>query len=380
MRKRFVLGLLGGAILSLAVLGLYWLAILSLVLVLCLFTLKKALVRVASMPLRRGLSAVLLVFGLMVTTALFKVVVVGPFRIPSGSMQKTLYTGDVVLVNKLAFGPRLPRSPFEIPWLNIAFYFNDKARSRIKEKWWDYRRLPGMDSVRRGEMYVSETNFGYVAKRCVALPGDTLEVRGGALRVNGRSFEPSEAVRSRYGFRVRDNEGFQSFIKQKAVRLKPNDQGLYRPVLEKGFADALINSGVVDSLRILPSQHKKSNLYGPLSPWTFSDYGPYIVPKKGCRIELTPFNFSCYGRLIKDYEGAKIVRRGDGFWLRGEQVTHYNFHRDYYFMMGDNRVWTVDSRGWGPLPECNLVGRIDMVLWSSWEGEFHWERFMKFVD
>ncbi len=112
--------------------------------------------------------------------------------------------------------------------------------------------------------------------------------------------------------------------------------------------------------------------------WSIDNYGPIWIPKKGATLQLTPDNYSTYERAIRVYEHNKLERVGDKFYLNGKEVTSYTFKMNYYWMMGDNRHGSQDSRFWGFVPEDRVVGKA-WLIWFSWEGGPRWNRFSTYV-
>ncbi|HWR00613.1 MAG TPA: signal peptidase I [Chlorobaculum sp.] len=229
-----------------------------------------------------------LIIAAIVATVL-RMFVIESYRIPTGSMEKTLLAGDFLFVNKYVYGPKVP--------------FTDI-------------RLPKLHDVRRGDIIVfkfpKDRNLNYI-KRCVAVPGDTLEIRARQMFING-----------------------------KPVSLPEHGQ----------FIGAEMPPGYGD-FQIFPS----------LSNFNKDNYGPLHIPRKGDVIELTPKTLPIYRDLIAD-EGHTVSLVGDRVFVDGMALGRYTVGRNYYFAMGDNRDNSLDSRYWGFLPETDLVGQALMVYWS----------------
>lgn len=229
-----------------------------------------------------------LIIAALVATVL-RMFVVESYRIPTGSMERTLLAGDFLFVNKYVYGPKVP--------------FTDI-------------RLPKIHDVQRGDIIVfkfpKDRSLNYI-KRCVALPGDTLEIRNRQLSING-----------------------------KPVALPEHAQ----------YVAAEMPPGLPD-YQIFPM----------LSDFNKDNYGPIKVPRKGDVIGLNPGNFSLYRDLIAD-EGHDVSVSGRHIFIDGISQASYTVQRNYYFAMGDNRDNSLDSRYWGFLPETDVVGQAMMVYWS----------------
>jgi signal peptidase I len=245
----------------------------------------------------------------LVVALFLKAFVVEAFRIPSGSMEATLHVGDFLLVNKLAYGIRTPRF---IPLTNFTL-----------PTWY----APIFRSVQRGDVIVFEfPGTGGVAggrepvnyiKRCVGLPGDVVEIRDGQVFVNGVRFDfPPTAIPASAG--------------------------------------------------------GSSHLRHFVSPWgedyTGERFGPVQVPKKGDRVTITAENLPRWSAVLQG-EGHRLGLDAAGSVLiDGKPAAEYVVQRNYYFVMGDNRGNSLDSRAWGFVPEDHLIGEALLVYWS-WDPE-----------
>ena len=304
-----------------------------------------------------------IVFAVIVVTFL-NIFFFQAFVIPSPSMRETLLEGDHVFVSKLSYGPRIPQTPLTVPFTHNTLFGGESYSTLIQN---EYRRMAGFGKVQRGDIVVFNFPMGdtiltrmphyyndyyeacraegrervlqlygpvkvrpadktdHYVKRCVALPGDTLVVREGLTFIGERKKFP--------GIRLRD-EIFRT----------PNE----------------------DTANLFP-------YYSADSSWTRDFYGPLWIPAKGASVVLTEENLPIYRRIIETYEGGKA-----------EIGTTYTFKQDYYFMMGDNRHRSLDSRYWGFVPEDHIVGKPFMIWLSldptkSFPSNIRWNRFFKFL-
>ena len=108
--------------------------------------------------------------------------------------------------------------------------------------------------------------------------------------------------------------------------------------------------------------------------WTFDNLGPILIPKKGMVIPINAETHFLYGKILKLFEKCILTKKSDAYFVNEKEITTYTFKQNYYFMMGDNRKGTIDSRAWGFLPESNIVGKVQCVLFSNQYGEFQWGR------
>ncbi len=344
------------------------------------------------------------------------------FRIPSSSMERTLYTGDRLFVSKLAYGPRVPQTPLTIPFTHNVIFGKESYSTLIQKP---YRRLKGFREVQRGDCVVfgfphgdtvlrnapSEDYYTLVrvfgrdkvrsmgeivarpvdkkdhyVKRCVALPGDTLEVRDGLVWIDGVQQEVYPGVQLSYRVRTNGQRINPKIIEDLGLNVS---ELVYDPLLP-GYPAMYLTSEMLQRVRELPNvvgiednldrDASMSSLeifpFSENFAWTRDFYGPLRIPSKGSTVKLTEENLPLYERIISVYEhgdAAQALRDGE-----------YTFKQDYYFMMGDNRHNSLDSRYWGFVPEDHIVGR-PMVIWlstdqgKSFPKNIRWDRFLKFV-
>lgn len=302
-------------------------------------------------------------------------------------MENTLFPNDVIVVNKLKYGPKLPRSPFEIPWVNIAFYFNDSARATIGTPWWHYKRLPGTTTIKNGDVFVF-TMFKknmVIVKRCMGIAGDTLKIEDGTVSINNKVFNASNLILNKYEFKVKDTKVFNSKLDALNLDIAYNRINVNRFKSTLSFKDknSLEELGLIKNVtRITDTLTPQSTAYprSRYNQWNFDNYGPFIIPKKGMQITLNSENFALYNKIINTHENAEIEEIKGLYYLNGNKISTYTFKQDYYFMMGDNRKESLDSRRWGPVPEERIIGKVQCVLFSNYQDEFRWDRLFKSVN
>ena len=250
----------------------------------------------------KGLFSILILFFVVICIRVF---IVDIYLIPSLSMANTLYPKDVILVNKLIYGPNLPQSPYEIPLVNIFYFLKADSKNEFNYKVWQSKRLQGTSVIKQGDIVVFKKNEIRV-KRCVAIAGDTLKMINGKIYTNNKLFKPSGKVK-----------------KDKA------------------------------------------------------NYSQIVLPKKGMQIPLTVESFKLYRSLLIMYENVDIQDQNNNFYKNGKLIKNYVFERNYYFMLGDNRKDSRDSRNFGLIPEEDILGKVSCVLFSNKDGHFQWSRFLK---
>lgn len=332
----------------------------------------------------KGLTFFMLIFVISIS---MKLLVFGVFRIPSSSMENTLYPEDIILVNKLTYGPKLPSSPFEIPWVNFLFYLNDKARSEMDKDWWDYQRLSGADAIRQGDVLVfQESKTFFVVKRCVGLPGDVFKMVDGDVFTNDKKYISPLNIKEHYTINAKNKSIFYNQIDSIKIEamLYPSsfiDNRIEGIFSVKEFEKVKELSSVKSIKKKLEKEHKKVDLFFENnSNWTIDTMGPFTIPKKGLRIELNDKSFNLYSNTLQKFEKVKLMKKGGNYFLEGNKVLSYTFKKDYLFVMGDNRKNSKDSRFTGFLPVESIVGKVQCVLYSNYNDTFNWNRLFKGIN
>ncbi|MDQ7040560.1 MAG: signal peptidase I [Rhodothermus sp.] len=327
--------------------------------------------------MRDWLTALGLAMGLAL---LIRLLALEAYRIPSPSMEQTLLVGDFVLVSKLHYGPRLPVS-LGLPF--TAWYVPD---IRLP-----YLRLPGFTEIRRGDVivfnYPVETGpidrkTPYI-KRVVGLPGDTLWIENKVVYVNGRPFPDPDLVQQRWMLRLRPGARLSPDSLQ-AIGARNVARSAYRATLL--FFDATVavahhiaRFAEVDTLQPYSEavllQGATARKARHRERW-----GPVYIPGRGDTLYLTPQTWPFYRELLIRYEGHQIYPRPDGtFLIDGRPGQFCVIRQNYYFVLGDNRDNSLDSRAWGLVPADHVVGKA-LLIYLSWDVErrrLRWERLLR---
>ena len=346
------------------------------------------------------------------------------FMIPTSSMERSLMAGDFLFVSKYHYGTRMPMNPLSIPFIHNKIKIKGTAiPSYVDGVQLPYFRMPGLEKVERndvvvfnypfhdiddlgdgaGEVSVISLKENYI-KRCVAVAGDTLEIRNAELFINGKPGYKPPGQQISYFAKARGK--FQSKkLKELGFRVgksatgvarmsddnpnwypDPNHSNLYVFHTNEEVYQKLALMPQVDT--IYPNIQRKGDLikrdrrFGPgrdyglypndasLAPYNVDNFGPILIPKKGMTVDITDaFNYQCFKRVIVDYEGHELKRQNGKVFIDGERSDTYTFESDYYFMMGDNRHNSEDSRFWGYVPENHIVGR-PLFVFFSYESSF----------
>jgi signal peptidase I len=360
---------------------------------------KKKPFRRRKSPVREWLEALVFAF---VGVLFVKAFIFEPFAIPSDSMDNTLLAGDYIVVNKLAYGARLPVTPLSIP-------FSHQTVGGIPAylEWWNwgYHRVPGYSEIKNNDVIVfnfpAEDLFPlegkpknypidhrtHFIKRCVGLPGDTLKIVDREVFINGKALPyPGEVV---FNFVVKIDSTKRDSVKlSKLGMLRESQQGkyfLYTLTLLPAQADSL---RLIKQIISVEPELSRTGLFDeqvfPHSqkfPWNLDNFGMLVIPKKGATVKLTADSLPLYLRIIVNYEHNTVDVRNDSIFINTIYAKEYTFKQNYYFMMGDNRHYSMDSRYWGFVPEDHIVGKATMILFSydKAAGHVRWNRCFKSI-
>ncbi|WP_419241620.1 signal peptidase I [Cardinium endosymbiont of Nabis limbatus] len=342
------------------------------------------------------------VFFAAMAAALIRWMVIGLYVIPSGSMEPTLLPGDFVLVSKIHYGARTPATPLQIP---ITHQTIPGTKIPAYLDWIELPqyRLPGLSQIKRNDIVVFNTPVGheppdlreYWIKRCIAIPGDWVQITHKQLYVNHAPVDPADSVQYCYFMktkRILTPVFFEkNDIKSHVRSTVPGREGytIYTtPAKVKQLTTVLPT--YIQSVDPVEDEAGVSEpsfyAFSPVLKWTKDNFGPLQVPKKGMVIPINAQNILLYGPTIKRFEGKKNIRfTKTACWIDGQEVANYTFCRNYYFTMGDNRDQSGDSRFVGFIPEDYMVGKAVMVLLSSDRSKsffsgMRWNRLFHVVD
>lgn len=356
------------------------------------------------------------------------------YTIPTPSMERDLLVGDYLFVSKFHYGPKLPNTPLSIPFIHNALPgSNNRVKSFSDAIQLDYKRLAGLENVERNDIvvfnfpegdtviaekadqsyyelereakrrgmpsYIDNRRYTLITrpvdkkdnyiKRCVAVPGDKLEIRDGDIYINdekgivppnlqflymiqtsGTSFSPR--LMEKYGINDRDIAA-------------NNGQSIYMFLTDE-------KKEKIEKLNFVTSVTKMNDLKGEgrieVFPhdgrWNKDNFGPLIMPAKGATVALDSESIPLYRRIIEVYDDNTLEIRNGKCYINGEESNTYTFKQDYYWMMGDNRHNSLDSRFWGFVPEDHIVGK-PLFIWLSMEpdangfSKIRWNRLFKFL-
>jgi signal peptidase I len=346
------------------------------------------------------------------------------YTIPSPSMENSLLVGDYLFVSKLHYGPITPQTPLQVPLTHQTVpILNVKSYSDAVQL--PTYRFPGFSSIKRNDVvvfhvphesqYPADLRTNYI-KRCVAVAGDTISIRGGQVYLNGQPGVLAGQLQTTYFMEVASaNDEVRQALHDQGVVDYTQPDGI--PALSSSTQDAKklgyyisCTAPVADYFKKQPYVKSMEVYDGDLPPnslfpdvadkygsearsatprnWNLDTYGPLPVPKKGQTITLSPGNAAIYYKIVAQYEHNANVTWDNttGMILQdGKPLTQYTIKQNYYWMMGDNRHNSEDSRFWGFVPEDHIVGKA-VLIWLSVDpfGDFwhkvRWNRLFHTID
>jgi signal peptidase I len=392
-----------------------------------------------------------LIFAVIAVT-LINIFLFQNYRIPTGSMEKSLLIGDHLFVSKIAYGPRMPNTPIAFPFTQHTMPIT-KGKSWSDLIHWDYKRLVGTGHVRNGDPIVfnfpagdtvviedqttsyyeimrraateimyrdlsstgktqSEAHYLTLArkemwekyeiiyrpvdrrdnyvKRCIGLPGDTIYLVDGTLYVNGKLVPENKTQQTTYTILTNGTtinpKAFERLKISKADQQGYLGSSYMLPLTKENSEKISKFSNVTEVQRYIMRKGLFAPYIFPYSKvlkWNEDNFGPLWIPRKGVTVRIDTSNIRMYERIIDVYEDNDLKVEGDKILVNGVPADSYTFKMDYYWMMGDNRHNSADSRYWGFVPEDHVIGKPKFI-WLSINkdgkglGKIRWERmFMK---
>lgn len=372
-----------------------------------------------------------LLFAIVVAT-IVHTYFIQPFTIPSSSLEKSLLIGDFLFVSKINYGARTPMTAVAAPMVHDtlpllktrSYLYNDHEVTSWKNKLQlPYFRFPGYEKIKNNDIVVfnwpadtlynmylpadrrydkpkdKKTNY---VKRCVGIPGDSLQIKNGIVFINGKELILPERAKPQYSYNVavdgKTDIDFEYLLKDMHVtdaagfRNEQRDTLFIQALTEEGVARLKTVPGITSVTRIV---HKgpedgvfpdfQDGKPSTTNNWSSDNFGPIYIPQQGKTVNLDLKTLPFYKKIISEYEGNDLKVVGNDIFVNNKIATTYTFKQNYYWMMGDNRHNSLDARFFGYTPEDHIVGK-PIFIWMSWDSngkginKIRWDRMFTTVN
>lgn len=324
------------------------------------------------------------------------------YTIPTSSMEKSMLIGDFLFVSKLAYGPRVPMTPVAVPLVHHTIPgTKKKSYSEIVKV--PYHRMKGLGDIKRNDCVVFnwpaeklnrpvDKKENYV-KRCVGIAGDKIEIVNGQLMVNDEPQTEPEGMKKQFTYNVKTKgSGLNPKLLYKKFDITEGSRGSNMNEYNLFLTDEALKGlnefkNVKSITQNIDTTYNSPQYYFPNNNdhlWNIDNYGPILIPKKGSSIDLTMENIDLYKDIIEIYEENTLKISENNIYINDSLSSSYKFKMNYYWMMGDNRHNSADSRMWGFLPENHVVGKA-LFVWMSWDkngkglNKIRWDRLFSSV-
>ena len=369
-----------------------------------------------------------IVFAVVAAT-IIRVFFIEAYTIPTASMERSLLVGDFLFVSKVNYGARIPMTPIAFP-----FAHHTMPITGTKAYWdgvqWKFRRLPGLSDIKRNDVVVfnypqgdtvaleqqdvdyyqmvraegwEAINSRYTIvsrpvdkrenyiKRCIGIAGDTISMSHGLVSVNGKPEKLKNTGQISYEVVFKTPDINPAVFEDLGFNISDDIRSTMTPNVYtfNGTAEMMDEVKKLDFVQSVKeftatAGERESDIfpYDKNRNWNVDNFGPIIIPRKGWTVKLDSATMPLYERSIRIYEGNKLERSANGWLINGKPANSYTFKMDYYWMMGDNRHRSADSRYWGFVPEDHIVGKA-LFIWMSYDTNgsfFHkirWSRLLR---
>ncbi len=357
------------------------------------------------------------------------------YTIPTSSMEKTLLVGDYLFVSKVSYGPKVPNTPLSFPFVHHTLPLTESTKSYLEWISLPYYRFPGFSSIKNMDVVVfnypdgdtlstklqstmsyyqlvrqygrdavwnNKESIGEIIarpvdkrenfiKRCIGIPGDTIRIIDSKVFINGKPEQNPGKRQFKYIVHTDGNPINTRNLEKLNITESPQifNNGDYELTLSDESLEGIRQFSNVKSIELEINQ---KGLWDPnIFPfdstyrWNLDNFGPLWVPKAGATIKINGSNIMLYKRIIGVFEGNDLKIRDGKIFINGKETGSYTFRMNYYWMMGDNRHNSMDSRYWGFVPEDHVVGKASFVWLSMdpnkslFDGKIRWSKLLHFV-
>jgi len=369
--------------------------------------------------------------GDTVSSLLFAIIVatfvhtyfIQPFTIPTSSLEKSLLIGDFLFVSKYNYGARVPMTTVAAPMVHDTLPLV-KTKSYLPWPQLPYFRFPGFEKIKNNDIVVfnwpkdtlfnmykpadkrydkpidKKTNY---VKRCVGIPGDSLQIKNGIVFINGKELILPERAKPQYSYNiavdVKADIDFASLFKDMHVtdgagfKTENRDTLFVQSLTSENVAQLKTVTGIKSIERVIRKGPEdgvfpdfQDGKPSTTNNWSCDNFGPIYIPQAGKTVTLDLKTLPLYRTIIGEYEGNNLKVVGDDIFINNKKATSYTFKQNYYWMMGDNRHNSLDARYFGYTPEDHIVGK-PIFIWMSWDSngkgimnKIRWERLFTTVS
>lgn len=382
----------------------------------------------------------------VIAASIIRIFLMEAYTIPTSSMEKSLLVGDYLFVSKMAYGPKAPQTPIAFPFVHHTLPLTQFTKSYVEWLKLPYHRYPGFEKIENNDVVVFNYPSGdtvvlerqnedyyqivrdkeleyqqrygakYKAgmgrdaiwkqyhvtarpvdkrenyiKRCVAIPGDKIEIIDRQLYINDKMADNPENMQFKYEVRT-NGIGFNKKIIDKLDITEGYKESNNLYVLPLSEEKKKLMESYSNVVSVTPQIQPKGQIYTPIFPhdtehfqWNQDNFGPLTIPKAGTTVKIGLDNIALYKKIISKYENNDFEIKGDQIYINGQLATEYTFKQDYYWMMGDNRHNSADSRYWGFVPEDHIVGKA-IFVWLSldpnkslFDGKIRWNKIFRTI-
>ncbi|MCX6306940.1 MAG: signal peptidase I [Bacteroidetes bacterium] len=371
----------------------------------------------------------------VIAASIIRIFLIEAYTIPTSSMEKTLLVGDYLFVSKLSFGPKVPNTPLAFPFVHHTLPLTESTKSYLEWIKLPYYRFPGMAAIKNMDVVVfnypdgdtlssklqsnvdyyqmvrmygrdavwnNKQYFGDIIarpvdkrenfiKRCIGIAGDSIRIIDRVVYINGKPEQNPGLRQFRYLVKTNGSPINQKNFEKLDITetVSTDNNGTYELTLSEEAISKLKQYDNVVSIEpmVIPKDTRDPNIfpYDSIYPWNVDNFGPVWIPKKGVTIPLTMQNICFYKRIIGVFEGNKLQVTDGKIFINGKESSSYTFKMNYYWMMGDNRHNSMDSRYWGFVPEDHVVGKA-VFVWLSldsnksiFDGKIRWSKLLRIV-
>ena len=371
----------------------------------------------------------------VIAASIIRIFLVEAYTIPTSSMEKSLLIGDYLFVSKINIGARVPSTPLSFPFVHHTLPLTENTKSYLEWIKLNYRRFPGWSNINnmdvivfnypdgdtlsakfqsnvsyyqlvrqfgRDAIWKNKQYFGDIIarpvdkrenfiKRCIGIPGDSIQIIDQVVYINGKKEHNPGEKQFKYVVRTNGTTINKRNLERLGIseQINSDNQGNYEMTLTDKAVGKLKNYANVVSVEpiMVPAGYRDPNIFPHDSNyhWNVDNFGPILVPEKGITIPINTGNISLYQRIIDVFEDNDLEIKGDKIFINDLEADTYTFKMDYYWLMGDNRHNSADSRYWGFVPEDHVVGEA-VFVWMSldpnkslFNGKIRWNKLLRIV-